>query len=147
LVYKSLSRLYEAESAFEKVVSNYPGSEWVTAAKYQIASCRAAVSKGPDYAQGATKEAMEKFESFTREHPDAILSEDAEKNIQQLKEKEAESNYSIAQFYEKQKAFDSAKIYYSEIVENDPKSSWAIKAFERLRILEARRNDPDKKKK
>jgi outer membrane protein assembly factor BamD len=147
LVYKSLSRLYEAESAFEKVVSNYPGSEWVTAAKYQIASCRAAVSKGPDYDQGATKEAMEKFEAFTREHPEAILSEDAEKNIQQLKEKEAESNYSIAQFYEKQKAFDSAKIYYSEIVDKNPKSSWAVKAFERLRILEARRNGPDKKKK
>jgi outer membrane assembly lipoprotein YfiO len=145
LVYKGPASLFEAEDAFAKVVSNYPNSEWVTAAKYQIASCRAAVSKGPDYDQGATKEAMEKFESFTKEHPDAILTEDAEKNIQQLKEKEAESNYNIAKFYEKQKAFDSAKIYYSEIVEKDSKSSWAIKAFERLRILEGRKNEPGKK--
>jgi outer membrane assembly lipoprotein YfiO len=139
LVLKGLVRYYEAEDAFQKVVSSYPESEWASAAKFQIASCRAAISKGPDYDQGATNEAMHKFEDFVKEHPDAVLSSDAEKNIQQLKEKEAESSYNIARFYEKQKALDSAKIYYNSVVDTYPKSPWAIKSFERLRILEKKK--------
>jgi len=139
LVLKSLLRYYEAEEAFNKVISNYPDSEWVEAAKYQIASCRAAVSRGPDYDQGAAKEAKEKFEEFVREHPDAILSRDAEKNIEQLKEKEAESNYDIGRFYEKQKAYEAAKIYYNDIIYNYPHSVWAARALERMQVLEKKK--------
>ncbi len=139
LVLKGLLRYYEAEDAFNKVVSSYPDSEWAGAAKFQIASCRAAVSRSPDYDQWATNEAKQKFEEFVREHPDAVLSRDAEKNINALKEKEAESDYKIAIFYEKQKAFDSAKIYYREITDNYPDSQWAAKALERLEILEKRK--------
>jgi outer membrane protein assembly factor BamD len=136
LVLKGLMRYYEAEEAFQKVVSNYPESEWATAAKFQIAACRAAVSKGPDYDQGATQEAKEQFEDFLKAHPDAALSDDAQRKIAQLNEKEAQSNYSIGRFYEKQKAYDAAKIYYNSVVEEFPKSPWAIKSFERVRILE-----------
>jgi len=139
LVLKGLLRYYEAEEAFNKVVSNYPDSEWAAAAKFQIASCRAAVSRGPDYDQGAAKEAQDKFEAFVREHPDAALSHDAEKNIEDLKEKEAESYYNIARFYEKQKANDAAKIYYNDIINNFSESKWAAKALERLQVLEKKR--------
>lgn len=139
LVLKGLLRYYEAEEAFNKVLSNYPDSEWAAAAKFQIASCRAAVSRGPDYDQWATKEAKEKFEEFVREHPDAVLSRDAEKNINALKEQEAESDYNAARFYEKQKAYDAAKIYYTEIVDNYPDSPWAVKALERLEIIDKRK--------
>jgi outer membrane assembly lipoprotein YfiO len=139
LVLKGLLRYYEAEEAFNKVLSNYPDSEWAAAAKFQIASCRAAVSRGPDYDQWATKEAKEKFEEFVEEHPDAVLSRDAEKNIETLREQEAESNYNAARFYEKQKAYDAAKIYYTEIVDNYPNSPWAVKALEKLEIMEKRK--------
>jgi TolA-binding protein len=57
LVLKSLMRYYEAEEAFSKVISNYPDSEWVEPARFQIAACRAAMSQGPDYDQGAMREA------------------------------------------------------------------------------------------
>lgn len=136
LVLKGLLRYYEAEEAFNKVVSSYPDSEWAAPAKFQIASCRAAVSRGPEYDQGAAGEAKEKFEEFVREHPDAVLSNEAEKNIEKLKEKEAASNYNIARFYEKQKAFDAAKIYYQEVADNYPDSQWSARALERIQMLE-----------
>ncbi|MFA5362824.1 MAG: outer membrane protein assembly factor BamD [Candidatus Omnitrophota bacterium] len=136
LVLKGTSRYYEAEDAFNKVLSNYPESEWVEAARFQIASCKASVSRSPDYDQGGVKDAKDKFEEFVREHPDAVLSRDAEKSIQQLNEREAESNYSIARFYEKQKTFESARIYYKNIITNYPDSPWAAKATERLNILD-----------
>lgn len=136
VVLKGLMRYYEAEEAFNKVVSNYPASEWVSPAKFQIASCRAAVSRGPDYDQGAAEEAKQKFEEFLREHPEVALSQDAEKNINQLKDKEAESSYNIGRFYEKQKAYAAARVYYNEAVSSHPDSLWAAKALERIQILE-----------
>ena len=127
LVLKSLQQFYEAEDAFNKVVTNYPDSEWAAAAKFQIASCRASLSRGPSYDQ------------FVRAHPDAALSKEAEKNIESLSEKEAESNYGIALFYEKQKNYKSAEIYYNSIIDNNPRSIWAAKALERLKIMESLR--------
>jgi outer membrane protein assembly factor BamD (BamD/ComL family) len=139
LVLKGLMRYYEAEDAFNKVISSYPDSEWVGAAKFQIAACRAAVSRGAAYDQGAAKEAKEKFEEFVRENPDAVLSRDAEKNINQLNEREAESYYSIGRFYEKQKAPEAAKVYYEDILNNYPNSIWAAKSLERIQMMEKRK--------
>jgi outer membrane protein assembly factor BamD len=136
LVLKGLMRYYEAEEAFNKVISNYPDSEWAEAAKFQIASCRAALSRGPDYDQAAAKEAEEQFTEFIREHPEAALSQEAEKNIEQLREKEAEASFNTARFYEKQKAYAAAKIYYEDLVDNYPDSAWAAKALERLEVME-----------
>ncbi|MDD5108493.1 MAG: outer membrane protein assembly factor BamD [Candidatus Omnitrophica bacterium] len=136
LVLKGLLRYYEAEEEFNKVVSRYPDSEWASAAKFQIASCRASLSKGSAYDQGAAQDAKEKFEDFVKEHPDAVLSLDAQKNIDTIREKEAQSSYSIGRFYEKQKNFDSAKIYYNDIIDNYAQSFWADQAKVRLQMME-----------
>jgi outer membrane protein assembly factor BamD len=139
LVLKGLMRYYEAEEAFNKLTTNYPKSEWVAPAKFQLAACRAAASKGTEYDQGAAEEAKEKFEEFLEQHPDAVLSRDAQANIAQLREKEAESIYDVGKFYEKQKQYGSAKIYYEEVTNNYTDSPWAAKALERLRVMEKQR--------
>ena len=139
LVLKGLERYYEAEDAFNKVLTNYPDSEWADPAKFQIATCRAAVSRGPDYDQGAMQEAKQKFEEFVKEHPDAVLSKDAEQNINTLKEKEAAASYNIAIFYEKQEAYKSARIYYENVVNNYSDTAWAIKAFNRLQAIKEKK--------
>lgn len=139
LVLMSLGRHLEAEEEFQKVISNYPSSEWVDAARYQIALCKASVSKGTDYDHTATSEAREMFEEFVKEHPDAKLSEDAQEHIEQLKEKEAKGNFDIASFYEKQKAYNAARIYYNFVIENYPRSIWAARSLEKLQALEIRK--------
>ena len=139
LLLKGLQRFYEAEDAFNKIITNYPDSEWVEPAKFQIASCRAAVSRGPDYDQGAMQEAKQKFEEFVREHPDAVLSKEAEENISKLQEKEAAASYNIAVFYEKQKAYTAARIYYENVLTNYSDSPWAVKALERLQAMEKKK--------
>jgi outer membrane protein assembly factor BamD len=136
LILKSLARFSEAKEEFDKVVSNYPESEWVEAAKFQIADCLSRISLSAPYDQRVTKEAREKFEKFVRSHPDAKLSKEAEAQIITLREKEAESNFEIGRFYEKQKKFESAKIYYEYVFTNFPKTKWAVKAFERYQVLE-----------
>lgn len=136
LVLKSLSRYAEAKEEFEKVVSDYPESEWVEAAKFQIAVCTKETALDAPYDQETTQEAKEKFEEFALAHPEAELSKEAQAEAAALKEKEAESNFKTAMFYEKQKKFESAKIYYEYVFKNFPKTTWAAKAFECHQVLD-----------
>jgi outer membrane assembly lipoprotein YfiO len=136
LILKSLGRFFEAEDEFNKVIKNYPQSEWVTAAEFQIAECRANISPSPDYDQEATREAKEKFQEFVLSHSDAALSSQAEKNIRELQEREAQGYYDTAVFYEKQRAYNAAKIYYNIVIKDYPRSLWAAKALSKLHALE-----------
>jgi len=136
LILKSLGNFFEAEEEFNKVIKHYPQSEWVTAAEFQIAECGASISPSPDYDQEATREAKERFEDFILSHSDAMLSQQAEKNIQQLQEREAQGYYDTAVFYEKQQAYDAARIYYNIVVKDYPRSLWAAKALSKLQALE-----------
>jgi outer membrane assembly lipoprotein YfiO len=126
----------EARTEFQKLLDEYPQSEWVKAAKYQIALCDAKSAPKPAYDQSTTKDAVKEFEDFVKAYPDADLSVKAKKHISSLKEKEAENNFKIAAFYEKQKAYTAARVYYNVIVDEYPGTSWSVKAMERLRILE-----------
>ena len=71
-----------------------------------------------------------------KSHPDEALQEEAKSQIDSLKEKEAEGNLKIAEFYEKQKQYDSARIYYREIVANCSYCASATQAREKLKELE-----------
>lgn len=136
LFLKEMSSYSEAKEEFSKIVSEYPQSEWVERAKYQIALCDYKESLKPDYDQTSTKDAKEKFDEFVKANPETELSQQARDRIDKLREKEAESNYNIAKFYEKQKAYDSAKIYYQYVIKVYPDSVWADLSRERLKILE-----------
>lgn len=135
LFYKSVGMLPEAREEFEKVINEYPQSEWVKAAKYQIALTDVQSSLKPEYDQSATKSAVKEFEEFLKVYPEAELSTDAQKQVQDLKNKDAENNFNIAKFYEKQRKFESAKIYYQHIVSDYPDSLWALKAVAKLEVL------------
>ena len=136
LTYKAKGYFEDATTEFQKVLDNYPESEWAEPARFQIALCAAKSSLESAYDQTMTQEAKDKFKEFVKTHPDAELSQEAEQRIGELKEKEAKSNYDIAAFYEKQKEYGSAKIYYNYVIKNYGASIWAGKATDRLRVLE-----------
>jgi len=125
----------EARDEFEKVMNDFPNSEWAKVAKYQIAVADASRSTDPQYDQKITQAAVEEFEDFLENYPDAELSNDAKGQIQQLREKEAENNFVIAEFYEKQKNYKAAKIYYQIIVNEYRTSSWLPKALNKIREM------------
>lgn len=138
-LYLQGKQLYqEARDEFEKVINDYPESEWAKAAKYQIALSDAKRSTGPQYDQAVTQSAVKEFKKFVEHYPDAELSDKAQQEIQNLKEKEAENNFVIAQFYEKQKDYNAAKIYYNTILEDFRNTSWSVKALEKIRSLNSK---------
>lgn len=125
----------EARDEFEKAMNDYPESEWAKAAKYQIAVCDSKRSTDAPYDQKITQAAVKEFKDFVENYPDAELSPQAKEQIQGLRDKEAESNLHIAQFYEKNEKYESAKIYYQMIVDEFPNSRWTAKALNKIREL------------
>lgn len=144
LILKNEGRFPQAQEEFNKLIKNYPQSEWVTASKFQIASCRASISAGPQYDQEATHEAKKQFEEFIYAYPEAALSRQAEKNIRELREREAQGYYDSAVFYEKQKAYNAARIYYNMVIKDYPQSSCAAEALLRVQEMEQKNEKNDK---
>ena len=136
LVLKSVGRFSEAKEQFQKVVNEYPESEWAEPAKYEVALSASKASLAPEYDQELTKEAKERFEIFVETHPDVDLTENAQQMMGELEDKEAEKDFGVAQFYEKQKEYQSAVLYYESILSRYQKSKWAQKALERIRLLD-----------
>jgi outer membrane protein assembly factor BamD (BamD/ComL family) len=56
----------------------------------------------------------------------------------ELKERRAQHEYQVAQFYERRKRADSARIYYETIIEQFAQTSWAPKAAARISVLQPR---------
>ncbi|MFH1359770.1 MAG: outer membrane protein assembly factor BamD [Candidatus Omnitrophota bacterium] len=126
----------EARDEFEKVMNDYSDSQWVKAAKYQMAIADAHRSVDSQYDQKVTQAAVKEFKEFVDVYPDAELSEKARKKIHELREKEAENNFLIARFYEKKKELEAAKLYYHTVINDYQDTSIAVKALENLRALE-----------
>ncbi len=139
LFYKSVGMFPEAKEEFDKVVNEYPQSEWVKAAKYQIALADTESSLKAGYDQTSTKSAVKEFTEFVKNYPDAELSADAQNQMKELRNKEAENNFNIAKFYEKLKKIDSAKIYYRHVVSDYSDTVWAKKSVEQLEALEKKK--------
>ncbi|MCX5681929.1 MAG: outer membrane protein assembly factor BamD, partial [Candidatus Omnitrophica bacterium] len=136
-LYLAEKKMYqEARDEFDKVINDYPSSEWVKAAKYQIAVVDAARSSGAQYEQAVTKAATDEFKEFVKNYPDAQLSAKAKAEMDALNNKEAENNFVIAKFYEKNKKYEAAKMYYNIVVMDFPNSPLASKAVEQIKILE-----------
>ncbi len=131
----------EARDEFEKVMNDYPDSEWAKAAKYQIALTDSKRSAGAQYDQKITQSAVKEFEEFTTNYPDAELSGQAKEHVTKLREKEAHNNFVVAQFYEKQKNYKAAKIYYQTIVDDYKTSPLASKALLKIRELSSKVTD------
>ncbi|MDP8212207.1 MAG: outer membrane protein assembly factor BamD [Candidatus Zapsychrus exili] len=122
----------ESRDEFEKVINDYPDSEWAKAAKYQIAKSDAERSAAAPYDQKITQAAVEGFEDFLKDNPDAELSKDAKEKIGQLREKEAENSFITANFYAKQSNYKAAKIYYRVVIDEYPDSKWAKEALKKI---------------
>jgi len=135
-LYLSGKEMYQdARDEFEKTINDYPESEWAKAAQYQIALSDAKRSSDAQYDQRVTEAAIEELNDFVEDFPDAELTADAQGQIRDLKEKEAENNFLIAQFYEKNKKYKAAKIYYSTIADKYKNTTWAKQALQRIRVL------------
>jgi outer membrane assembly lipoprotein YfiO len=136
--YKKNEEYKEAAEAFGKVVNNYPKSLLYEQAKYEMAYCTYKMSFKAHYDQEPTEEAIKEFEDYVKLKGSGETIEDAEEALIRLQDKKAESIFNTARFYESSKHYESAVIYYKEVVDSYPKTGWAKKAFGKITELEKR---------
>jgi len=135
ILFLQLSRYDEAKEIFEKVIDNYPESEWAIASKYQIAVAASKANPMPGYDSTDLKDAEKRLDEFVKKHPNLDISEEAKSQLVELREREAKKNFDIAKFYEKQKKYNSAIVYYSIIIENYYDTKYYKLAEERVKYL------------
>src|SRR3989338_1488343 len=126
----------EALKAFEKLVQDYKNSPFIEEARYNTAFCAKQLSLKPAYDQESTDQAIAWFEDFIASPPGSDLLPEAQESLLQLRGHKAESFYTIAQFYARQKKWVSARQYYRKIIEQYADTPWASQAVAQLTEME-----------
>jgi outer membrane assembly lipoprotein YfiO len=136
--YRRLRKYKEAIDAYDKLISDYPSSSLVQEAKYQLAQTTYEASLEPEYDQENTEAAMRKFEKISQAASGSAVGQEAEKVVGSLRNKKADSLLVTAAFYEKQGKFQSAVIYYQDVVDEYPETGAAKKAAAKVEQLNKR---------
>ena len=133
--YTKSEQFGEAAEAFQKLVDEHPESSLVDRARYEIARTTYLASLKPDYDQELTDEAIQEFKEVAMDSSTVIISEQAKNAIAALENKKAESLFNTAKFYQSQKHYKSAAIYYREILDKYPESVSGESALLSLRQI------------
>ncbi|MCZ6674706.1 MAG: tetratricopeptide repeat protein [Verrucomicrobia bacterium] len=128
-----------ALDTLDRLINNYPDSMLAGDAYILLAQTFSKLVDGPEYDQGATREAISYFEDFLilfPEHPNVKMGEDG---LAKMKSVEAQSQMVKGDFYYyKWKDLRAARVFYNEAITTAPKSPEAEKAKEMLARIDER---------
>ncbi len=124
-----------AVAAYTALIDRYPGHDLVDDAQYQIGFAWLRASSQPEYDQSAAQKAIEAFEDFLVRYPGSEKAAQAKEHIGMLANRQTQGAFTIAQFYERQKNYAAAAIYYNEVIRQQPNSKQAQDAKKRLADL------------
>ena len=134
-VYKAQGEYAEAQKAFQAVMDDYPSSDLVSKARYQVAACSMEASKKAQYDEKTAERAIEQFQGVKQNYPASEQSIQADEAIKVLRAKNAMTNFETGAFYEKQKKFSSAKVYYDEVIKQYPETPAAEAARQKTKQI------------
>ncbi len=135
---KKSERYEEAVQAFHKIVEDYPKSKFATRAMYQESQCAYKASLRPAYDAEATDNAIKTFEKFVYKNKDTEMAQKAETTMKRLKDKVSEKSFRAAEFYESQGKTQAAIIYYQDVIDSYPESSFINRAQAKIEALKAK---------
>jgi len=124
---------------YNQVLTNYPGTEVIPLALFNIGVCYYEEALSSDYDAGEVNKALQNFTRFIRRFPDNPNRTEAEEKIRELIDQKAEKAYAIANYYNSPDSFTGARIYYQEVIDKYPESRYARMAEKKLAELP----DPD----
>ena len=139
--YRRMMKYGDAVEYYDKVIKDHPESDLVPEAKYQLAYTKYEASLDPEYDQESTEEALEEFQYISKNTPVPGIAKEADKVIEELKGKKADSLLKVAEFYEKQKKYKGAIMYYKDIVSKFAGTEASGYAKDRINYLKKKVND------
>ena len=135
LVYEKQNDYLAAIHAYEKLLERYPKDPLAESAQFQIGTAYKIESQRAEYDQNSANQAIAAFNDFLLRYPGSDKAALAQQYLTALKEEQAKGLYNIGWFYEKNKQYKSALIYYNDVIEKDPASGWATQAKDKVARL------------
>ena len=136
VAYQKSGRFDDALEAYQSLIDQYPQSSLLQQARLRMAEVSYAKSSSQTRDQSALDEAARQAQGYLKRYPGSEEAEKAEKINREVDELNAEKNYRIGLYYEKDNYLTSALIYYSDTAKRYPNTSWGQKAAEKLHSLQ-----------
>jgi outer membrane protein assembly factor BamD len=112
----------EAIAAYQQVYSRYPGDAIADDALYQIGYVRLKEYRDGSYDRAASNKARQSFEEFISRFPESEKVPQARENLKNLEGGQTKNAMGIARYYDKQKQYKAAVIYYNDVLQQQPGS-------------------------
>ena len=130
-----------ALQAYQAVIDKFPNEPVAADSQYQIGYIWFTAARSGTKDVAATKNAKTAFQDFLFRYPRSEKVAQARANLDLLEHKETTSSFQVAKFYDKQKNYRAAVIYYNEVIRQQPGSSESERAKKRIEQLRAKVGD------
>lgn len=117
-----------AIDAWQKLMDEYPRSEWAETAEFRIAMTFAAMSDGTDYDKRPLLTALQRLRSYLLRHTTGNHVTEAKAEIEDLEEDLAAQQIDVARFYLRRDQRYSAIICLDEVLREYPRTEAAREA-------------------
>lgn len=130
-----------AIQAYQAVVDKFPNEPVAVDAQYQIGYIWFTAAQLGTKDAAASANAKTAFEDFLFHYPKSEKAAQARANLEILEHKQTTNSYKVAKFYDKQKYYRAAVIYYNEVIRQQPGSQESNEAKKRIDQLRAKFGD------
>src|SRR5580765_6978741 len=130
-----------AIQAYQAVVDKFPNEPIAVDAQYQIGYIWFTAAQLGTNDAAAANNAKTAFQDFLFHYPKSEKASQAHKNLDILEHKQTNNSFKVAKFYDKQKYYRAAAIYYNEVIRQQPGSEESSKAKKRIDQLRAKYGD------
>jgi outer membrane protein assembly factor BamD len=130
-----------ALQAYQAVVDKFPSDPIAAEAQYQIGYIWLSAARTGTKDIAAAVNASTAFQDFLARYPNSEKAAQARSNLQSLGRKTTVSSFDVAKFYDKQRSYRAAVIYYNEVIRQQPGSPESEKAKRRIDQLRAKLGD------
>jgi outer membrane protein assembly factor BamD len=127
-----------AIQAYQAVVDKFPNEPVAVDAQYQIGYIWFTSAQLGTKDAAAAVNAKTAFEDFLFHYPKSEKAAQARANLEILEHKQTANSYKVAKFYDKQKYYRAAVIYYNEVIRQQPGSTESNLAKKRIDQLRAK---------
>ena len=121
-----------AIQAYQAVIDKFPNEPIAADAQYQIGYIWFEAARFGTNDQAATTNARTGFEDFLYKYPKSEKAATARENLKRLDQKSTVDVFKIAKYYDKQKLYRAAVIYYNEVIREQPGSNASGEAKQRI---------------
>ena len=135
LTYKKMGQHQNAIDAFQKIIDQYPNSVLLDDARYQIAESSFEYSKYATRDEKAIDQAIQKISDFLAHYPESSVTDKINALKQEISNRDAEKNYEIGLYYEKEKQLESAALYFEDVALRHPNTPYGKLAVQKVEGL------------